>query len=86
MQVDVPPEDNDNMEEDSHIVENPSLDLEAYANSYTGLAKLNRLKYVADHCPSLRIEALKIALGHVMNTYNVSLYKELHKNLQQSFG
>lgn len=85
MQVDVPPEDNDNLEEDPHIVENPTLDLEAYANSYSGLAKLNRLKYVADHCPSLRVEALKIALNHVMNTYNVNLYKELHKNLQQSF-
>lgn len=43
MQVDAPPEDNDNNEEENYIVENPSMDLEAYANSYTGLARLYRL-------------------------------------------
>lgn len=37
MQVDAPPEDNDNNEEESYVVENPSLDLEVYANSYTGI-------------------------------------------------
>jgi len=86
MQVDAPPEDNDNAEEDAHIVENASLDLDVYANSYSGLAKLNRLKYIADHCPALRQEALKMALAHVMNTYNVNLYKELHKSLQECLG
>ncbi|KAL0271003.1 UNVERIFIED_CONTAM: hypothetical protein PYX00_008249 [Menopon gallinae] len=86
MQVDAPPEDNDNTEEEPHIVENPTLDLETYANSYTGLARLNRLKYIADHCPSLRLEALKMALSYVMNTYNVNLYQQLHKTLQEAVG
>lgn len=86
MQVDAPPEDNDNTEEEPHIVENPTLDLETYANSYTGLARLNRLKYIADHCPSLRLEALKMALTYVMNTYNVNLYQQLHKTLQETVG
>lgn len=86
MQVDAPPEDNDNTEEETHIVENPSLDLEAYASAYSGLAKLNRLKYIAEHCPSLRVEALKMGLSHVMNTYNVTLYKEFHKCLQDTVG
>ncbi|XP_015111870.1 COP9 signalosome complex subunit 1 [Diachasma alloeum] len=81
MQVDAPPEDNDNTEEEPYIVENPTLDLEVYANSYTGLAKLYRLIYIADHCPSLRIEALKMAITHVLTTYNVSLYQVLHKKL-----
>ncbi|RZF36031.1 hypothetical protein LSTR_LSTR005847 [Laodelphax striatellus] len=82
MQVDIPPEDNDNTEEDPYLVENPTLDLEAYANSYTGLAKLYRLIYISDHCPSLRIDALKMAISAVMETYNVMLYQQLHRKLQ----
>lgn len=86
MQVDAPPEDNDNTEEDPYLVENPTLDLEVYANSYTGLARLYRLIYIADHCPTLRVEALKMAISYVMNTYNVNLYQQLHKKLQQCVG
>ncbi|XP_066992136.1 COP9 signalosome complex subunit 1 [Anabrus simplex] len=86
MQVDAPPEDNDNNEEEPYTVENPSLDLEAYANSYSGLARLYRLMYIADHCPALRLEALKMAITYVMCTYNVGLYQQLHKKLQESCG
>ncbi|XP_011202927.1 COP9 signalosome complex subunit 1b [Bactrocera dorsalis] len=81
MQVDAPIEDNDNNEEHQLIVENPSLDLEVYANSFTGLATLYRLKFVADVCPTLRLEALKMAIKHVMTTYNVNMYQSLHKKL-----
>lgn len=84
MQVDAPPEDNDNNEEEPYIVENPSLDLEAYGNSYTGLARLYRLMYIADHCPSLKLEALKMAIQYVMSTYNVALYQQLHKKLGET--
>ncbi|XP_023025772.2 COP9 signalosome subunit 1b [Leptinotarsa decemlineata] len=83
MQVDAPPEDNDNNEEDSYIVENPTLDLEVYANNYIGLAKLYRLIYVIDHCPSLKLEALKMAISYVMTTYNVNLYQVLHQKLAE---
>ncbi|XP_046993044.1 COP9 signalosome complex subunit 1 isoform X1 [Schistocerca americana] len=86
MQVDAPPEDNDNNEEEPYIVENPTLDLENLANSYTGLARLYRLMYIADHCPSLRVEALKMAITYVMCTYNVGLYQQLHKKLQEALG
>lgn len=83
MQVDAPPEDNENNEEISYVVENPSLDLEVYANSYTGLAKLYRLIYIIDHCPSLRLEALKMAISYVMQTYNINLYQVLHQKLTE---
>ncbi|XP_012259039.1 COP9 signalosome complex subunit 1 isoform X1 [Athalia rosae] len=86
MQVDAPTEDNDNTEEEPYIVENPSLDLEVYANSYTGLAKLYRLIYIADHCPTLRVEALKMAIAYVMTTYNTGVYQTLHKKLQEAVG
>ncbi|KAG5678480.1 hypothetical protein PVAND_008150 [Polypedilum vanderplanki] len=82
MQVDAQPEDNKNNEEENYIVEDPSLDLESYANSYTGLARLYRLIYIADHCPTLRLEALKMAINYVMSTtYNVNMYQLLHKKL-----
>ena len=83
MQVDVPPEDNDNNEEETYIVENPSLDLEVYANSYVGLAKLYRLLYIIEHCPSLKLEALKMSISYVMTTYNVNMYKLLHQKLAE---
>lgn len=61
-------------------------DLEGYGNSYTGLARLYRLIYIADHCPGLRLEALKMAITYVMCTYNVALYQQLHKKLQEAVG
>lgn len=81
--MDAPPEDNDNNEEETYIVENPTLDLEVYANSYTGLAKLYRLIYIINHCPSLRLEALKMAISYVMTTFNVNLYQMLHQKLAE---
>jgi len=91
MQVDMQ-EENDNEgvgeqnEDQAYNVDNPSLDLEAYASSYTGLAKLYRLQFIAEHCPLLRIEALKLAIGFVQNTYNTALYQRLHRKLQEVVG
>lgn len=82
MQVDVQPEDNENNEEENYTVEEPTLDLENYANSYSGLARLYRLIFIADHCPTLRLEAIKMAIHYVMaQTYNVNMYQQLHKKL-----
>ncbi|XP_075557516.1 COP9 signalosome subunit 1b isoform X2 [Dermacentor variabilis] len=86
MQVDAPPEENEAAEEETYVVENPTLDLEAHANSYAGLARLYRLLYIADHCPSLRVEALRMALTHVQNTYNIAKYQEIHKKLSEAVG
>lgn len=83
MQVDAPPEDNDNNEEETYVVENPTIDLEVYSNSYTGVAKLFRLIYIMNHCPSLRLEALKMAISYVMTTYNVNLYQMFHQKLAE---
>lgn len=61
-------------------------DLEAYAASYTGLARLNRLMYIADHCPPLKVEALRMALAFVMTTFNTNAYQEVHKKLQSAIS
>eukprot|EP00095_Tigriopus_kingsejongensis_P009880 maker-scaffold1136_size60149-snap-gene-0.12 protein:Tk09880 transcript:maker-scaffold1136_size60149-snap-gene-0.12-mRNA-1 annotation:"cop9 signalosome complex subunit 1" len=67
-------------------VENPTLDLETFAQGYSGLARLARLVFIAQNCPSLRVEAFKLALQYVMNTHNTSLYTEIHKKLVDAHG
>ena len=70
--------------EDGNIcynVSNPCFDLEAHAQGYEGLARLYRLRFIAHHCPVLRIEALKLAISYVMNTHNTALFSELHRKL-----
>lgn len=82
MQIDGPEEINEENNPVEYVVEDPTLDLESFANSYSGLAKLYRLVFIADHCPSLRLEALKMAINYVTaTTYNVTLYQQLHKKL-----
>ncbi|KAG9511083.1 COP9 signalosome complex subunit 1, partial [Fragariocoptes setiger] len=66
-------------------VETASLDLEAYANNYHGLAKIQRLEFIATRCPPLRVDALKMAIQYVKTrTCNVSTYNRLFKMLQES--
>ncbi|ESO84218.1 hypothetical protein LOTGIDRAFT_184282 [Lottia gigantea] len=85
MQVDAIQEENDNTEAShNYVVENPTLDLEQYSAQYTGLAKLHRLMFVADHCPSLRVEALRMALSYSMTTYNANLYQVIHQKTQEA--
>jgi COP9 signalosome complex subunit 1 len=59
-------------------------DLEGIINSFSGMAKLIRLIHIADHCPSLRVEALKMAISHVQGTFNVAMYQQLHKKLREA--
>ncbi|XP_050520378.1 COP9 signalosome complex subunit 1b [Daktulosphaira vitifoliae] len=86
MQVDAPPEENDNNEEELYEVDVDSFDLEAYANNYHGLARIYRLMYIADHCQKMRSDALRLAISHVITTMNANLYQVLHQKLQQSVG
>ena len=58
--------------------------MESYAASYQGMAKLSRLVYIADHCPSMRIDALKMAIVAVQDTFNVSMYQLMHRKLQEA--
>ncbi|XP_014681339.1 PREDICTED: COP9 signalosome complex subunit 1-like isoform X1 [Priapulus caudatus] len=40
--------------------------------------------YIADHCPPLRLEALRMALQHVQTTYNTTIYQQMHRKLQEA--
>jgi COP9 signalosome complex subunit 1 len=83
MQVDDPA---NHLEEPSEVpevfvVENPNFDLEAYASNYVGISRIQRLLFVAAHCPSLELEALKMALAAVERTHNTTLYSSIRRQL-----
>ncbi|XP_001628909.2 COP9 signalosome complex subunit 1 [Nematostella vectensis] len=81
MQVDLAPESDQQATEEEFIVEGATLDLDVYASNYTGLTKLNRLLFVAKHCPSLEIDSLRIAIIFVKQTFNVQLYQDIIQKL-----
>uniref|UniRef100_A0A8C5Q755 COP9 signalosome complex subunit 1 n=1 Tax=Leptobrachium leishanense TaxID=445787 RepID=A0A8C5Q755_9ANUR len=85
MQIDADPQDDQqNVPDINYVVENPTLDLEQYASSYSGLMRIERLQFIADHCPQLRVEALKMALSFVQRTFNVDVYEEIHRKLSEA--
>lgn len=85
MQMDGDPQDDhQNPLPRDYIVENASLDLEQYASSYRGLMRIERLQFVAQHCPQLRLEALVLAASFVQRTFNVDVYEELHRKLVEA--
>ncbi|KAK2119463.1 cop9 signalosome complex subunit, partial [Saguinus oedipus] len=40
--------------------------------------------FIADHCPTLRVDALKMALSFVQRTFNVDMYDEIHRKLSEA--
>ncbi|KRG02919.1 uncharacterized protein Dmoj_GI13139, isoform C [Drosophila mojavensis] len=63
------------------IVEDPQIELVSYAKRYMDIARLIRLRFIAQVCPKLRMEALELAIIHVKKTYNVKMYEELYRTL-----
>lgn len=63
------------------IVQEPRIHLFSYIKRYTDVARLIRLKFIAQVCPKLKVEALQLAINHVKTTYNVKMYEELYKAL-----
>ena len=69
----------------TYTVENSSIDIEAYAQNYSGWNKILRLMFIADHSSSLKVDALKIVLNYIKeNTYNTPLYTKVYFSLQQA--
>ncbi|XP_064407126.1 COP9 signalosome complex subunit 1-like [Halichondria panicea] len=83
MQVD---EDGTLSQSNDFIIDNPNFDLDQYANSFQGLAKIRRLMFIAKHCPTLRADALRLSLQTVEGTHNTPLFSELRQRVQQATG
>lgn len=86
MQVDVGMEEVEVVQHNRRMVENPTLDLEQISCSYKGLAKIYRLFHIADHCFTLRYEALRLALSYSLTTCNTQLYQNIHKRLSDALS
>ncbi|KAI8368221.1 26S proteasome subunit RPN7-domain-containing protein [Radiomyces spectabilis] len=58
-------------------VDNPdNLDFEAYINNYRGRTRIDRALFIAQHCPSLAIDAYQSALHDIQNlTRDVKQYR-----------
>jgi COP9 signalosome complex subunit 1 len=55
----------------------PSLDVETYIANYTGVTRLKRLAFIAANGPTLKADALRLALDEVKRTINTGMYTEL---------
>ena len=60
-------------------ISSTSFELESITSSYTGLMRIYRLLYIAEHCPGLRQEALLATLRYLQETHFISLYKQVNK-------
>ena len=89
MNVDYQGEENDN-DNDSQLndfeINNSAIDLDLYTSGYTGYMRIAKLVYLAEHCPPLRLDSLRLALNYVTETYNTSLYSQIHKQLNETFN
>jgi hypothetical protein len=67
-------------------INNTSIDLDMYISGFTGLMRINRLVFLAEHCPLIRIDALRLALNYVMETFNTQLYSSIFKQYTDAFS
>jgi COP9 signalosome complex subunit 1 len=67
-------------------VNNSSIDLDTYITGFNGLMKINRLVFLAEHCPNIRVDALRLALTCIQETYNSQLYISCHKQLTDAYN
>lgn len=58
-------------------ISSTNFELETITSSYTGLIRIYRLIYTAQHCPALRTEALYACLKYIQETHFTSLYKQV---------
>ncbi|CAF1230566.1 unnamed protein product [Adineta ricciae] len=64
-------------------VSETGFDLETITLSYTGLLRIFRLLYVAEHCPALRSEALLTSLHYLKETSATNVYKQVLQEIKK---
>ncbi len=72
---------------DFEITNPAAIDLDTFAAAgFTGLMRIHRLVFLAEHCSSVRLDALRIALTHVMDTFNTQLYSAIYKQYSDALN
>lgn len=67
-------------------INSPAIDLDMYIAGFTGLVRISRLVFLAEHCPTIRVDALKLAVNYVLETFNTQLYTSIHKQLTEAYN
>ena len=68
-------------------ISSTNFELETITSTYTGLMRIYRLLYIADHCSTLRNEALLASLKYLQETHFTTLYKQVKmKSIILFFG
>ena len=63
-----------------------TLNLLQYISRYKGQTKLMRLNAIADKCPELRIEALRLLIDELKKGVNTSLYSSIRQSNNGTLG
>ncbi|KAI1725276.1 26S proteasome subunit RPN7 domain-containing protein [Ditylenchus destructor] len=64
-------------------VNSAQIDLDVVAKRYTSYALINRLLFIADVCPPLRFDAIKVLIEYVMkNTQNVPMLVTAYQKVE----
>ncbi|KAJ3292275.1 cop9 signalosome complex subunit [Borealophlyctis nickersoniae] len=65
------------------VVDMPAMDLDTYISSYVGHTRVDRLLFIADRCPSLTVEAYKMALADLRQTQSTWRYQQVLQRLNE---
>ncbi|KAJ3343392.1 cop9 signalosome complex subunit [Gonapodya sp. JEL0774] len=68
------------------LVDSPSFEPEQYIANYSGHGRIERLLFIADHCPMHAIEAFKLALQNLKRTPNVIRYTQTAQRLNEALA
>ncbi|KAJ2999085.1 cop9 signalosome complex subunit [Globomyces sp. JEL0801] len=63
------------------ILEKSEIDLENYISPYKGHAKIDRLLFISNNCPSLRVESLRLLIPEYLNTGYIDKYQDAVRRL-----
>lgn len=63
-------------------VDSAPFEVESYISQFSGHAKYGRLMYIAEHCPTLQIDALEQAMKYIKeSTFNINAYTSIQNKL-----
>jgi hypothetical protein len=62
------------------------FDLQGYIANYPGQGKIKRLLFIAEHCKTLEVDALKMAVDALKKTTNTLQYKTIAEKYTSRLG
>ncbi|KXS17797.1 FUSCA protein FUS6 [Gonapodya prolifera JEL478] len=65
------------------LVDSPSIEPEQYIANYTGHGRIDRLLFIADHCPMFTVDAYKLAVVELKKTPNFQRYTQTVQRLNE---